>query len=78
MEPSIPALLRAGRVRDAYDRAHRRLWTSGLRPLTDNPGISDGTNQARHLAAALLFPLDETANNALAQRALRQPEIASN
>lgn len=78
MEPSIPALLRAGRVRDAYDRAHRRLWTSGLRPLTDNPGIGDGTNQARHLAAALLFPLDETANNALAQRALRQPELASN
>ena len=78
MEPSIPALLRAGRVRDAYDRAHRRLWTSGLRPLTDNPGISDGGNQARHLAAALLFPLDETANNALAQRALRQPELASN
>ena len=78
MEPSIPALLRAGRVGDAYDRARRRLWTSGLRPLTDNPGISDGANQARHLAAALLFPLDETANNALAQRALRQPELASN
>ncbi len=78
MEPSIPALLRAGRVQDAYDRACRRLWSSGLRPLTDNPGMSNGPGQARRLAAALLFPLDETANRALAQRALRQPEPESN
>ena len=78
MEPSIPALLRAGRVQDAYDRAYRRLWASGLRPLTESPGISDGSDQARRLAAALLFPLDETANKALAQRALRQLEYASN
>ena len=77
MEPSILALLRAGRVQEAYDRAYRRLWASGLRPLTDNPGISDGSEQARRLAAALLFPLDETATKALAQSALRLPELAS-
>ena len=78
LEPSIPALLRAGRVQDAYAHVHRRLWVSGLRPLTDNSGMNDGSDQVRRLAAALLFPLDETANRALAQRALRHPDFPSN
>ena len=77
-EPRMLALLRARRVNDAYDVAHRRIIASGLRPLSSSPGISDRSEYGRRLAAALLFPLDEINNNALAQRALRQPELASN
>ncbi len=76
-EPRMLALLRAGRVNDAYQVAYQRLKSSGLQPISDNPGIPDGSQAARRLAAALLFPLDETANKALAQRALVEPESES-
>ncbi len=74
MEPSMLAMLRAGRVKDAYRMAYRRLVSSGLRPLSDSPGIPDRPEQGRRLAAALLFPLDSNAHCALAKRALRKPE----
>ncbi len=73
MEPSMLAMLRAGRVSSAYRVACRRLSASGLRPLSEAPGISDGSKQGRRIAAALLFPLDEGAYCALAHRALRKP-----
>ncbi len=74
MEPSMLAMLRAGRVNEAYRVAYRRLIASGLRPLSDTPGIPDRSEQGRRLAAALLFPLDSNAHCALAKRALRKPE----
>ena len=74
MEPSMLAMLRAGRVRDAYRVAYRRLRASGLRPLSNDPGIRDGSEQGRRLAAALLFPLNRSAHYALAERALRKPD----
>ena len=74
MEPSMLAMLRAGRVRSAYEAACRRLRASGLRPLSEDPGIRDGSEQGRRLAAALLFPLDKSAHCALAQRALIRPD----
>ena len=70
MEPQMLAMLRAGRVNDAYRVARRRLTASGLRPLSDDPGIPDCSAQGRRLAAALLFPLDKNANCALAKLAL--------
>lgn len=74
MEPSMVAMLRAGRVKDAYRVAHRRLKVSGLRPLSSDPGIRDRSDQGRRLAAALLFPLDKSSYKALAERALRKPD----
>ena len=74
MEPSMLAMLRAGRVGDAYQVACRRLRASGLKPLSNSPGISDRSEQGRRLAAALLFPLDQRNYKALAERALRKPE----
>ena len=74
MEPSVLAMLRAGRVKDAYRVAHRRLKASGLRPLSDDPGIGNGSEQGQRLAAALLFPLDQRSHRALAERALRKPD----
>jgi len=74
MEPSMLAMLRAGRVGGAYQVACRRLRASGLRPLSEDPGIRDGSEQGRRLAAALLFPLDKSAHCALAQRALLRPD----
>ncbi|MYE39314.1 MAG: type I-U CRISPR-associated protein Csx17 [Chloroflexi bacterium] len=74
MEPSMLAMLRAGRVGSAYQMACRRLRASGLRPLSEDPGIRDGSEQGRRLAAALLFPLDKSAHCALAQRALLRPD----
>lgn len=73
MEPQMLTMLRAGRVRDAYRVACRRLWASGLKPLADEPGIADRSDYGRRLAAALLFPLDEGAHSALAERAVRKP-----
>ena len=73
MEPQMLTMLRAGRVRDAYRVACRRLWASGLKPLSDDPGIADRSDYGRRLAAALLFPLDEGAHSALAERAVRKP-----
>ena len=73
MEPRMLSLLRAGRVDDAYRVASRRLKASGLQPLSDEPGIANGSELGRRLAAALLFPLDGNAHCALAQRAVRKP-----
>ena len=73
-EPSMLAMLRAGRVNDAYRVAHRRLKASGLRPLSEDSGISNRSKQGRRLAAALLFPLDKNNYKALAERALRKPD----
>ena len=73
MEPSMLAMLRAGRVWDAYRVAYRRLRASGLMPLSEDPGVRDTSEQGRRLAAALLFPLDKRAHTALAERALRRP-----
>ena len=77
MEPRMLATLRAGRVKDAYDVARRRLIASGLRPLFDSPGISNGSEAGRRLAAALLFPLDRRAYCTLANRVLRKPKDAN-
>ena len=74
MEPSMLAMLRAGRVTDAYRVAYRRLKASGLRPLSEEPGIADRSDQGRRLAAALLFPLDESSYKTLAEGALRKPD----
>ena len=74
MEPSMLAMLRVGRVKDAYRVAYRRLQASGLRPLSEEAGIADGSDQGRRLAAALLFPLDESSYEALAERALIRPD----
>ncbi|MDE0075952.1 MAG: type I-U CRISPR-associated protein Csx17 [Caldilineaceae bacterium] len=73
MEPRMLAMLRAGRVREAYGVAHRRLKASGLQPLSDDPGLADGSGSGRRLAAALLFPLDGSTHCALAERAVRKP-----
>ena len=70
MEPQMLAMLRAGRVKDAYRVAYRRLIASGLRPLSAEPGIADRSAPGRRLAAALLFPLSTGAHKALAERAL--------
>ena len=74
VEPSMLAMLRAGRVTGAYRVASRRLRASGLRPLSEDPGIRDGAEQGRLLAAALLFPLDKRAYRALGERALRKSD----
>ena len=74
MEPSMLAMLRAGRVSSAYGVACRRLRASGLRPLSSDPGMRDGSEQGRRMAAALLFPLDARSHRALAERALRKPD----
>ena len=74
VEPSMLAMLRAGRVTSAYRVASRRLRASGLRPLSEDPGIRDGAEQGRLLAAALLFPLDKRAYRALGERALRKSD----
>ena len=73
MEPRMLAMLRAGRVNDAYRVASRRLKASGLRPLSDAPGIADRSVPGRRLAAALLFPLDRGDHKALAERTLHGP-----
>ena len=73
MEPRMLAMLRAGRVQDAYKIASSRLISSGLRPVSGSSGISNGSERGRRLAAALLFPLDKGAHCALAERALRKP-----
>ena len=73
MEPRMLAMLRAGRVEDAYRVASRRLAASGLRPLAVTPGMADRSAQGHRLAAALLFPLDAGAHRALAKRALHEP-----
>ncbi len=73
MEPRILSMLRAGRVDDAYQVACRRLRASGLQPLSDEPGIANGSEHGRRLAAALLFPLDRSMHCALAKRAVRKP-----
>ncbi len=73
-EPAMLPLLRAGRVEDAYRLAYRRLVSSGLQPLSRDPGIADGTQLGLRLAAALLFPLNKRATKALAKRALRPPK----
>ena len=70
MEPQMLAMLRAGRVNDAYRVASRRLKASGLRPLSDDAGIVDRLVLGRRLAAALIFPLDQSAHYALMKRAL--------
>ena len=74
MEPAMIAMLRAGRVGDAYQAAIRRLRASGLPPTLSNaPGIADGSEQGHRLAAALLFPLGPAAYTALAELAFRRP-----
>lgn len=74
MEPRMLAMLRAGRVEDAYQVACRRLRASGLQPLSSEPGFADGPENGRRLAAALLFPLDMGMHCALAERAVRKPK----
>ena len=78
MEPAMIAMLRAGRVGDAYQAAIRRLRASGLPPpLSHAPGIADGSEQGHRLAAALLFPLGPAAYTALAELAFRRPDPGS-
>ena len=78
MEPAMIAMLRAGRVGDAYQAAIRRLRASGLPPtLSNTPGIADGSEQGHRLAAALLFPLGPAAYTALAELAFRRPDPGS-
>ena len=73
MEPQMLAMLRAGRINDAYRVASRRLTASGLRPLSAKPGIAGKPDLSRRLGAALLFPLDRSDHKVLAERALRRP-----
>ena len=73
MEPRMLSMLRAGRVDDAFRVACRRLRSSGLQPLSEEPGIANGSVNGRRLAAALLFPLDGSTHCALAKRAIRKP-----
>ena len=73
MEPQMLSMLRAGRIDNAYKVAWRRLRASGLRPLSGDSGIANGSEHGRRLAAALLFPFDEYAHCALAERAVRKP-----
>ena len=76
MEPAMIAMLRAGRVGDAYQAAVRRLRASGLpQTLSNTPGMADGSEQGRRLAAALLFPLGPAAYTALAELAFRRPGL---
>ncbi len=74
IEPRMLAMLRAGRVNDAYQVACRRLIASGLRPISSSPDIPDRSEAGRLLAAALLFPVDERVHRALAERALSKPQ----
>lgn len=67
MEPRMLSLLRAGRVREAHQIAFQRLKSSGLRPLTPDPGIR---GPAHRLAAALLFPISRRAYRQLGHHAL--------
>ena len=76
MEPVMLAMLRGGRVRDAYRVAYRRLKASGLQPISEEPGIADRSGQGRLLAAALLFPINSHSFKALAECALRDPHLA--
>lgn len=73
-EPAMLAMLRAGRLKDAYALAYRRLRASGLKPLTESPGIADRSPAVHRLAAALLFPLDAGTQAALAEISLAKPE----
>jgi CRISPR-associated protein Csx17 len=56
-EPTVPALLRAGRIEDALRLANRRLLVSGLSPF--GADYRDGVEPLR-LAAALVVPVAET------------------
>ena len=71
-EPAMLTMLRAGRINDAYRLAHRRLRSSGLRPLAETAGIPDHSEKGKRLAAALLFPVSGDDYAALAERALRE------
>lgn len=73
MEPKMIAMLRAGRIMEAYQVACRRLWASGLSSLLGQPGIADRSDCGFRLAAALLFPLDRSSYSALAEHALMAP-----
>ena len=73
MEPKMVAMLRAGRIMEAYQVACRRLWASGLSSLLGQPGIADRSDCGFRLAAALLFPLDRSSYSALAEHALMAP-----
>ena len=78
MEPTMIAMLRAGRIGEAYRVAVRRLRASGLpQTLSDTPGIADGSERGRRLAAALLFPLGPAAYNALSELAFRRPGLGN-
>ena len=74
VEPRLLSMLKTGRVEEAFRVAWRRLRASGLQPLSKEPGIADGLENGRRLGAALLFPLDERAHCALAERAVRKPQ----
>ena len=74
MEPRMLSMLKAGRVKEAFGVAWRRLRASGLQPLSKEPGMPDGLANGRRLAAVLLFPLDKSAHCSLAERAVRKPQ----
>ena len=70
-DAALIPLLRAGRVRDAYNLASRRLRASTrLSVKSANPEIPDGAERGLRLAAALLFPISERADSILADAAL--------
>lgn len=77
MEPSMLAMLRAGRISKAYQVAYRRLKATGLLPLTSAPSIADRSEYGYRLAAALLFPLSKLDFGRLAECALHKPAEAS-
>lgn len=74
-EPSILPLLRAGRIKDAYEIAARRLFASGLSPIATSVDIPPRT--APRLAAALLLPVPEQGMFSLASITLARPAQAS-
>jgi CRISPR-associated protein Csx17 len=82
-EPSILALLSAGRVGEACRIAVRRLRASGLTPLPHARGrsrdreweeLSQSGVDGRRLAAALLLPLSEGAVKRLVKLVVRPPK----
>jgi CRISPR-associated protein Csx17 len=80
VQPAWPARLRAGRVRDVVDEAHRRMRIGGHRPAVRAPtpgagaiaGLHDAVPGAR-LAAALLVPIPPADARALLLRIAPTP-----
>lgn len=72
LDPAIARLACAGRLNDATRLASRRLLGSGLPPLSKS--VQGGSASARRIAAAILFPIDDTTVRQLAEGVLKAPK----